>query len=90
MVVSLSYFLIHNHTPCSIQVSGTKPDQRPAEDTSGEWKEAFEKLREEFNTFRKQIREEMNDLIDDLDRERKKRAEMEIDIDRLRRLRDKH
>ena len=34
--------------------------------------------------------EEMNDLMDDLDRERKKRAEMEIDIDRLRRIRDKH
>ena len=34
--------------------------------------------------FRKQMREEMNDLMDDLDRERKKRAEMEIDIDRLR------
>lgn len=62
----------------------------PKEEDGGRWKEAFEKLREEFNTFRKQMRNEMQDLVDDLDRERKKRAEMEIDIDRLKRLRDKH
>ena len=47
-------------------------------------------LEKSVNVFRKQMQEEMNDLMDDLDRERKKRAEMEIDIDRLRRIRDKH
>ena len=78
------------HSLCFVQVAGTKPDQRSTEDTSSEWKGAFDKLREEFNVFRKQMQEEMNDLMDDLDRERKKRAEMEIDIDRLRRIRDKH
>lgn len=69
-------------------MSDVRSDQK--EEDSGRWKEAFEKLREEFNTFRKQMRNEMKDLVDDLDRERKKRAEMEIDIDRLKRLRDKH
>ena len=60
---------------------------------SGAWKEAFEKLREEFERFRLEVREELQDIVDDLDKERKKRAELEIDIDRLKRLReyrDKH
>ena len=69
-------------------MSDVRSDQK--EEDGGRWKEAFEKLREEFNTFRKQMKNEMQDLVDDLDRERKKRAEMEIDIDRLKRLRDKH
>ena len=48
------------------------------------WKEAFDKLREDFIKFKAQMLEKIDILTDDLDRERKNRASLEIDIDRLK------
>lgn len=51
---------------------------------SGEWKQAFESLREEFLKFKEELKEDMRILTDDLDSERKKNAQLSIDIDRLK------
>ena len=61
------------------------PSPAPSEppQSAGEWKEALEKLREEFEQFKSEIREEIQVLVDDLDRERKENASLKIDVDRL-------
>lgn len=55
-----------------------------------ESKEAFEKLKQEFEEFkvqiRKDIRKEIQTLSDDLDEERKNNASLRIDIDRLKKM----
>lgn len=51
---------------------------------ANEWKEALEKLREEFAEFKAQIRKEIKTLSNDLDEERKNNAMMKVDIDRLK------
>lgn len=48
------------------------------------WKDAFDKLRDEFAKFKIQIADKIDILTDDLDKERKHRASLEIDIDRLK------
>ena len=53
-----------------------------------DWKEAFEKLRHEFEKFKKEMMEEMAILANDLDAERKKSAGMAVDIDRLKKTRE--
>ena len=58
--------------------------------SSEEWIEALDKLRSEFNEFktqiRKELREEIKTLSDDLDQERKNNASLRIDIDRLKKM----
>lgn len=46
------------------------------------------KLREEFLEFKKNISNEIRILTDDLDSERKLRAELQITVDRLKKSRD--
>ena len=46
------------------------------------------KLREEFLDFKKNISNEIRILTDDLDSERKLRAELQITVDRLKKSRD--
>lgn len=57
-----------------------------------EWKEAFEQLKEEFKVFQENVRQEMQKEIDiltkDIDEERKKTSLMQIDIDRLKKIRE--
>ena len=48
------------------------------------WKEAYEKLKEDFEKFKEHMVKEIAILTDDLDKERKHRAAMDIDIDRLK------
>ena len=48
------------------------------------WKDAYEKLKEDFDKFKEQMIKEIQILTDDLDVERKHRAGMDIDIDRLK------
>ena len=69
----------------------TPPPSTPSETelvADSAWKEAFDKLKTEFDKFRKDIRREMQILTDDLDKERKIRAELQIDIDRLKKARE--
>ena len=56
--------------------------------TSGQWKESFDKLSEEFIKFQEEMKEEIRILVEDLDSERKKRAQLEIDVDRLKKFRE--
>lgn len=51
---------------------------------SNEWKEAFESLQEEFKKFKEEVKEDVRILVLDLDIERKKNAELAIDVDRLK------
>ena len=51
-------------------------------------KAALEQLEVKFSNFQKEMREEMQILTEDLDKERKKVAEMSVDIDRLKRSRE--
>lgn len=48
------------------------------------WKEAYEKLKEDFEKFKEHVTRELQILTDDLDKERKHRAGLDIDIDRLK------
>jgi hypothetical protein len=48
------------------------------------WKDAYDKLKEDFEKFKDHMMKEIAILTDDLDRERKERAGMNIDIDRLK------
>ena len=50
---------------------------------SGQWKEGFESLQEEFAKFKKEMKEDMRILAQDLDEERKKNASLKIDVQRL-------
>lgn len=58
--------------------------------SSDEWKEEVDKLRSEFVEFkaqiRKELRQEIQTLSDDLDEERKNNASLKIDIDRLKKM----
>ena len=56
--------------------------------TSGQWKESFDKLSEEFIKFQEEMKEEIRILVEDLDSERKRRAQLEIDVDRLKKFRE--
>ena len=53
-----------------------------------DWKDAFDKLRQEFEKFKKEVLEEVHILSDDLDAERKKNASMAVDIDRLKKIKE--
>ena len=59
----------------------------PAAAPNNEWKEAFENLREEFEKFKKFVMGEIQTLTDDLDKEIKHRAALEVDIGRLKKSR---
>jgi len=48
------------------------------------WKEAYEKLKEDFDKFKEHVMRQIEILTEDLDKERKHRAGMDIDIDRLK------
>ena len=48
------------------------------------WKEAYEKLKDEFDKFKEHVNRQIGILTEDLDKERKHRAGMDIDIDRLK------
>jgi iron-sulfur cluster repair protein YtfE (RIC family) len=80
--------------PKTTKAEETKPVEvaSNAEQNSSVWKEAFEQLQEQFTKFQNDLRQEMQKEIDilakDLDNERKKTAQMEIDIDRLKKSRD--
>ena len=52
------------------------------------WKEAFEKLREEFAKFKADYLKDIEILTKDLDDERKLRRALEIDVDRLKKTRE--
>ncbi len=56
----------------------------PAVVPDNAWKEAYEKLQEDFEKFKEHVTRELQILTDDLDKERKHRAGMDIDIDRLK------
>lgn len=84
-------------TPSSVETSHTKSPSKPSEPSpppsspsysaavhTAEWKEALEKLREEFVEFKTQLRKEMKTLSNDLDEERKTNASLRIDLDRLK------
>lgn len=62
----------------------TTPAAPAAAADSNGWKEAYEKLREEFEKFKEHVTREIQILTDDLDKERKHRAGLDIDIDRLK------
>ena len=91
--------LVTSLTPPQTKLSPTKPSETTSAPppvalettpppSADEWKEALEKLRAEFNEFkvqiRKELRQEMQTLSDDLDEERKNNASLRIDIDRLK------
>ena len=59
----------------------------PTAAPNNEWKEAFENLREEFEKFKKFVMGEIQTLTDDLDKEIKHRAALEVDIGRLKKSR---
>ena len=65
----------------------TIPEKEPAA-SSDAWREAFDKLKADFDAFKKECRRELQILTDDLDKERKIRAELQIDIDRLKKARE--
>ncbi len=60
------------------------PVAAPVVVTDNAWKEAYEKLREDFENFKVKVAKNIEILTDDLDKERKHRAGMDIDIDRLK------
>ena len=65
----------------------TIPEKEPAASNDA-WREAFDKLKADFDAFKKECRRELQILTDDLDKERKIRAELQIDIDRLKKARE--
>lgn len=48
------------------------------------WKEAYEKLQDDFVKFKEHVSKLINTLTEDLDKERKHWAGLEVDIDRLK------
>ena len=77
--------------PFHLHPQPTPPPSTPSETepvADGAWKEAFDKLKTEFDRFKKEILREMQILTDDLDKERKNRAELQIDVDRLKKARE--
>ena len=48
------------------------------------WKEAYDKLKSDFEKFKEEVAKQFEILTEDLDKERKHRAGMDIDIDRLK------
>lgn len=63
------------------------PAPAPVSAASNEWKQVFENLRDEFEKFKKVVLEEIRTLTDDLDKEIKHRAALEVDIERLKKSR---
>ncbi len=59
----------------------------PSPKVDREWKEAFERLRAEFEQFKADCLKDIEILTKDLDEERKVRGAMEVDIDRLKKTR---
>ena len=74
-------------SPSSSVTAPTPAAAPPTAASSNEWKEAFEKLREDFEKFKKFVMGEIQTLTDDLDKEIKHRAALEVDIDRLKKSR---
>lgn len=70
--------------PLTSKLSEGSPAPSTEPVSANEWKEALEKLREEFTEFKAQIRKEIKTLSRDLDEERKNNASLRIDIDRLK------
>lgn len=70
------------HPPTS---TSSIPAAAPVVVDNNTWKEAYEKLQENFEKFKDHMTKQIDILTDDLDKERKHRAGMEIDIDRLKR-----
>ena len=69
----------------STSVAATPPSAAAAAVVvDNSWKEAYEKLKEDFEKFKDHVMKEISILTDDLDKERKHRAGMDIDIDRLK------
>ena len=67
------------------------PSPERTEPADGAWKEAFDKLRADFEKFKSDCERDIQFLTDDLDKERKIRAALEVDIDRLKKsIRDRH
>lgn len=64
--------------------TAASPSSSVAPPQSDEWREALEKLWEEFSEFKVQLRKEIKTLSNDLDEERKNNASLRIDIDRLK------
>ena len=94
-----SYTHTHTHThtqssPVHSPAHHPAPPSEPAATERGgasadaAWKEAFEKLRKDFEKFKEDCKRDMQILTDDLDKERKARAMLEVDIDRLKKTRD--
>lgn len=72
--------------PAAAASSSSTATPSPAA-SNNEWKEAFENLREEFEKFKKFVMGEIQTLTDDLDKEIKNRAALEVDIGRLKKSR---
>ena len=65
------------------------PTQRPQVDgpasgVNADWKTAFDELKADLKRLRDEYRKDIDILTDDLDKERKKVRELEVDIDRLK------
>ena len=81
-----------SHSPAH-HPSPPQPTREPAVteqsrgDEGGAWKEAFQKLRADFEEFKESCLKDIRVLTDDLDEERKARAMLVIDIDRLKKAR---
>ena len=68
----------------SRSITPTLPPSESTPPSDGAWKAEINKLREEFESFKKNVLQEIEVLTDDLDKERKFRAALEVDIDRLK------
>ena len=71
----------------SVAASASTAPAPPTSVPNNEWKEAFENLKEEFEKFKKFVLGEIQTLTDDLDKEIKHRAALEVDIERLKKSR---
>lgn len=78
------------HSPAHHPAPPSEPaaTERGGASADAAWKEAFEKLRKDFEKFKEDCKRDMQILTDDLDKERKARAMLEVDIDRLKKTRD--
>lgn len=64
------------------------PSTSPAPaQVNNEWKAAFDKLKEDFVKLRSEYRKDIDTLTDDLDAERKRVRALEVEVDRLKKLR---
>ena len=79
--------LRRSDTPPVPAAATPSPAAAPPAASNNEWKEAFENLREEFEKFKKFVMGEIQTLTDDLDKEIKNRAALEVDIGRLKKSR---